>query len=828
MNLDFVKLTNKLASSKGVPDNLIDCMEKLDIPWKSTHVHKKINIELNNDHNTNYAKSLINQEVDIFSKKTLTLMTYIPDNDDDIKFKKKREDMYDLCLLFWKEEMTDKKNGNQFPKDLWEKSDNIVFETIIKSIEKKEKIGKTFTINLINKFLKYASEYYPNYISYKIIPNKNGKFCKKLKLFKDDDIPDIFKECLMTCFDKDINEHLVDDRINSIKISNKKTISDYKDLLEQYFNAVEKKRDRRCYDDIYLSLEKKIEAAEYLIRIIPKNIENKNDLNCENTENSESDYDNNVKLNKQRTLFEIYKFFTGNNCEFYEVERNKCDYYSIWHFSNKYIYKIIKDIIENCDDLNSLSKSIKKNEEEIINNLNKFIKFSSGKIFLNQNNKLCKKDNLCNEKDWEKGEELKKIALFLEYDVKEKLVHEKMVNSILKDMKSQEICTEIDKRLSEKYKDISNYQKEDFKNSCKYLLNYFDSIGEKKASNYFPRIFLIKESIAYNVIYDEKTRKNFANLDKSFNLNNLSELVENAEIKNVIKNFIDDENYRNDIINIEKIFKKEGGEKTQKIASDFFSLYGKIGKEGISKLSENSKIGKFILNIITNEKIYNNFDRYDITKFINFFDDIENEKKVKKYHKPSNYDSNRYETSYNSIQPISKDESNREESFLSEIPKNSQIFIEDDDLYYEDNKADDKKKDINKKIEIIGQIYIYELLLNSEKFRKVKWTLLEESGNANYEEFEYNGKTYKLINNISNLPNYDIQVETFDDRNIYIEVKSSKNEFETKSPIYISHKQVEMMEKIDFPNEYFIAMVFNTLENPNHFFMTLRKKIINN
>ena len=95
-----------------------------------------------------------------------------------------------------------------------------------------------------------------------------------------------------------IFEHFVDDRINSIKISNKKTISHYKDLLEQYFNAVEKKRDRRCYDDIYLSLEKKIEAAEYLIRIIPKNIENKNDLNCENTDNSESDYDNNVKLNK--------------------------------------------------------------------------------------------------------------------------------------------------------------------------------------------------------------------------------------------------------------------------------------------------------------------------------------------------------------------------------------------------------------------------------------------------------------------------------------------------------------------------------------------------
>ena len=206
---------------------------------------------------------------------------------------------------------------------------------------------------------------------------------------------------------------------------------------------------------------------------------------------------------------------------------------------------------------------------------------------------------------------------------------------------------------------------------------------------------------------------------------------------------------------------------------------------------------------------------------MNFFDDIENEKKVKKYHKQNNYNSNRYETSYNSIQPISKEESNTEVSFLSEIPKNSQIIIEDDDLFYEENKTDDKSKDRNKKIEIIGQIYIYELLLNTEKFKRIKWNLLEESGNANYEEFDYKGKTYKLINNCSNLPNFDIQVETFDNRNIYIEVKSSKNEFETKSPIYISHKQVEMMEKIDFPNEYFIAMVFNALENPNHFFKLL-------
>ena len=36
-----------------------------------------------------------------------------------------------------------------------------------------------------------------------------------------------------------------------------------------------------------------------------------------------------------------------------------------------------------------------------------------------------------------------------------------------------------------------------------------------------------------------------------------------------------------------------------------------------------------------------------------------------------------------------------------------------------------------------------------------------------------------------------------------------------------------MMKKIEYPDEYVLALVFNVMNNPVHFFMTLRNDIIN-
>ena len=98
--------------------------------------------------------------------------------------------------------------------------------------------------------------------------------------------------------------------------------------------------------------------------------------------------------------------------------------------------------------------------------------------------------------------------------------------------------------------------------------------------------------------------------------------------------------------------------------------------------------------------------------------------------------------------------------------------------------------------------------------------MLSENGCG--EEIEYNGNKYNIIQDNSH---YDIIVETDDNNKIYIEVKSTKNKFSKKVPFYLSQKQIETMESIMSPNKYILAVVFDVLSSPRHFFMELSNNL---
>ena len=128
----------------------------------------------------------------------------------------------------------------------------------------------------------------------------------------------------------------------------------------------------------------------------------------------------------------------------------------------------------------------------------------------------------------------------------------------------------------------------------------------------------------------------------------------------------------------------------------------------------------------------------------------------------------------------------------------------------------DFENPINRRTGISGEAYIYELLLNSGKYKSVKWLMLDETGKGLL--FEYKGKTYNIVPDYSH---YDILVETYDNQKLYIEVKSTKGEFGNKVPFFISKKQIEMMESTKSPDKYILAVVFDVMYNPKHFFMVL-------
>jgi len=330
---------------------MIDCMENFNIKWREEHLNENLlNFKTGIVHNIKYAVSNILECVNEWSDKVLILMHYIPD-DNNIEFKQKRELIYELCSIMFKDKMSQKKDGKKFPEEIWDKIDIMVFKKIIEKIEEYEHICDECSIKFINKFLKVVTKYYPLFIDHSIIPNKNGDFCKINYLYKEDNISEIFKECLKICFNYDINKELIDDRIKYINSLRKINIYDYTNTLNSNFkkNVNNSKNSRK--------------AAKYLIRIIPKKSDNSN-------------------YEKQRKLFFIYEFFTQINNNYFEIDINESNDNHLWDYSNKYIYYIIKKIIEKCDNINSLAESLGESEESTIEKLKEFIKFSSiGKIF---------------------------------------------------------------------------------------------------------------------------------------------------------------------------------------------------------------------------------------------------------------------------------------------------------------------------------------------------------------------------------------------------------------------------------------------------------------
>jgi len=720
MDLEFVKLSNDLATSKYVPENIIECLENLDINWKGTHIHKNIKkYSPGSDHNIDFAVSEIRKTLKEWSDNVLKLMHYIPKDCGDKKFIEKRKMIYEICSKMWTNKFSGMEDGSGFPKDLWNGIDEMVFDKLLLAIQNIGGIKGIISIDYINRVLDCVTEYYPYYTDYSIIPNQNKKLCKLNDVYKDSDIPELFKDCLKNCFNEDIKNKLIDKKIKIKLIRNvqEKNIYSYVNTLRSYFNMPEEPKysiyGGRTYSE-YIPLYSKKEAAKYLIKIVPKDLDS-----------------------EQRKLFDLYQNFTNytfEKHEYCEIDHDEGKF-GIWDNSNKYIFKIIRDIIEKHSNVDSLANYLNKNKNEILQDLRIFIKrFSEkGKIVPNQYGVFCKIKNLMNDGDNENSdififssnnkeiklipEELKDIAKKLGYDIRAQLVHERMERPCSRSMSYEDVCKKIDEIMEEKYNDKSTYNDEDFKDGAYQLIEkYFKTISEIEKEKLFSYTYEKKSNITVDVIIDEQARETLVNIRNEYNDDEVKQLITNSnKIKKIIKDME-------------------------------FSNY---------ESSQSSVIGSGSKSI--------------------------------KITYGSGMDHSKYDSLFES-------------------------FIRYGDFYFE-NK--------NEETGIIGEAYIYELLRDSGKFKNVIWKMED---NYNGRRFRYNGTTYYIRPDGSH---YDIEVETFNNCRFYIEVKSTKYELGNKVPFFISKKQIDMMKLTEYPNKYILAIVFNAMSNPSHFFMTMDEDIDN-
>ena len=249
----------------------------------------------------------------------------------------------------------------------------------------------------------------------------------------------------------------------------------------------------------------------------------------------------------------------------------------------------------------------------------------------------------------------------------------------------------------------------------------------------------------------------------------------------------------------------------RKNMTEFGKLYG---TDAISKLLNNPILMKNIMEGKINDSNYKSNIDNDKNNIIEEEDDEEEEEEDDK---DSNDDT---QLTINKVSksitiPLNSNLASNKKALIFYKSNLTQILDYKDDL--------DFGNPVNKKSGISGEAYIYELLLNSGIYKKVKWQMLSETYSG--EAFNYNGKIYNIKQDDSH---YDILVETYDNHKLFIEVKSTKNKFGKKVPFYLSQKQIEMIKSTKPPDKYILAVVFDVLTKPKHFFMILNDNLDKN
>jgi len=760
MNSKFIKQTRELATSNTVPENMIECVERLGITWRNNHIHKNIKyFTTGTYHDIDYTVSKIRVCLRDNQNKKLELIHYIPYDCGNNKFINKRKLMYEFCKTLWNNKMSSIKDGTQFPIELWSDIDDKVFKEILSDIQKHGKLNNIITIDFLNKFLECVSEYYYSYYSYSIIPNKKGRLCIRNSLFKDDNIPSLFKQCMNECFNYDIDNELIHDGITVDLNISRKRIYDYSHLLKKYFGMSE------TYDyynrNNYMSLQQKKMAAKYLIRIIPK-------------DTNEKTLNGNFQ-NKQREFYKLYKIFTKDNYSTCEIERHDKNE-EIWKDSNKYIIKMIKEIIEKYNNITDLSYYFGENRKLTINYLKECKSFSSeGKVIPNQNGKLCYLNSLYNDGSWDRysqkyieiPEELKLVVKLFGNDIKDILVHKDMGRICSKDKSYVEVCNNIDKLIIDKFNDSENKNNPNLKNAAQYIIEeYFDIIGDEKARINFPNTYLKKDDITLNVIYDKKTRKNMTDFGKKYGENSISTLLKNENIvTEIINGELNDEKYNN----LKKLEKEYSKKDIQCILSQ-----PELIKRMINENNNNASISISRTLSVSEKLEIKGTSMNDIDELI--------------FSIPSSYDSSNNSSSSSFSSSIEKESEKVCVSFSNGMLSEQRIYFKNTfSAIMEYGNDFDFDNPINKRTGMCGEAYIYKLLKQSGKFEDVKWNMLNKNGTG--QRLEYKGDVYHVVEDGSH---YDILCTTKDGRKIYIEVKSTVGAFGSKVPFYISQKQIEM------------------------------------
>ena len=224
----------EFGQSKNVSEDMINCIEELGNKWRINHLNNTItSIELPIKHDTAYAVNIIKKSIDNDKEKSFILARYVEKNNE------KRENIYYLSKLFFKDKVGEKYIVENFEEEIWINSDEFIIDKLITTCEKWEKYSNIeISLDEFNKFLNFL---YRNndkiFKEKKLLPTINGEFHYIDNIYMEENINEELKKgankYINLKFDEQILNHNI--KINNLIIK-KYGIDDILNKINQFLN----------------------------------------------------------------------------------------------------------------------------------------------------------------------------------------------------------------------------------------------------------------------------------------------------------------------------------------------------------------------------------------------------------------------------------------------------------------------------------------------------------------------------------------------------------------------------------------------------------------
>ena len=245
----------EFAQNINVSEDMINCIEELGNKWRINHLNNNItSVELPIKHDIDYASNIIKKTIENFKEKSFIITRYIE------KHNIKRETIYDLAKLLFKNKIGEKYIVENFKEDIWKISDDFIIEKMI-SIAQKWRHFTNIDLNVenFNKLLNFLYEKNNKiFDEVKLLPSLNGdfNFVKDLKIEIDinEEIKNAAKKHINIQYDSKILNNNI--KINNLNIS-RYSMDDLLKEINQYLN------------NKYISDDGKIGLCKILINYIP-------------------------------------------------------------------------------------------------------------------------------------------------------------------------------------------------------------------------------------------------------------------------------------------------------------------------------------------------------------------------------------------------------------------------------------------------------------------------------------------------------------------------------------------------------------------------------